>query len=408
MTNYPAVLSRQRPVRNSLRLLDRHLLKSFLVPFALLLFGLIAIWLVADLANYFNDFLDAKVSTQALVNLYVSQLPSVLVLILPVCLLLALLYAIIRLAQANELLAMASTGVSQARIVTTFALVGFLLTAIMGALNYRLAPEADGAKARLIAELTNARDGDGKLKVERYDYAVGYLYANRQAGRLWFVQRLARRGNEPFRGVQVTQQDANGNIVAKFDSPSASYDGATGEWRLERPRVVQFDANGELIAERFPPVEIVRDWPETPSRIAAATQQAQSLGVPELREYLTLNSDGPDSQLAPFRTHLYYRFALPLSCLLLVLVAVPLGMNHARRGVIAGVAVALVIFLTQYFIDRLFLALGQGSRIPPFWAAWGPTLLLAVVALLLLRWRSLNRDRLLTSAGGIRHFFGLG
>lgn len=388
-------------------LLTRYLLRSFLLPFTYLVIGLLAIWLLADLANYLNDFIEAKVPLRGITMLYWRQLPFVLVLIVPVSVMLALLYSVIRLSQANELQAMSGSGVSYARILLPFVVVGLLATATVGILNYQLAPEAEGAKGRLVAELTGSRDGDGKLKVDKFEYATGHLYANRRDARLWYVQRLSKRASEPFRGVQVTQQDAAGNVIAKFDAPSALYDATSRTWKLERPRIVRFNEGGELIGERFPPEEIVRDWSETPAQIAAATLQAQFLGVPELRRYLSINAEDGDAQLAPFRTQLWHRFSFPLVCLALVLVAAPLSMSHARRGVIAGVAGAILILFAFIFFNQLFLALGQGNRLPPFWAAWTPMLTLFLIGFVILRRRTIHQANALTSVQGWKRMLGL-
>ena len=391
-----------------MRLLDRHLLRAFALPFGYLLLGLIAVWLVADLANYLPDFIEAKVSPGAIALLYWRQLPFVLLTIIPVCLLLALLAALVRLSQANELLAMSGAGVGFGRLMLPFLGTGLLLSLACGVLNFKLAPQAEGAKGRLVAELTNARDNDGRLRVERYDYAVGHLYANRRDRRLWYVQRIAKRSDEPLIGVQISQQDADGNVSAKWSAPSARYEAGTHTWRLQRPRVVTFDNAGGILSERFPPEEVITDWSETPARIAASTLQPQFLSVRELRYYLSENADAPAAQLAPFQTHLYYRFALPSVSLLLVLVAAPLTMTFARRRVVAGVVAAILVFFGWFFLDKLFISLGAGSHVPPFWAAWTPSLLLLAVGLVMVRQRAVHVDRPLSSGEGLREFFGFG
>ena len=44
------------------------------------------------------------------------------------------------------------------------------------------------------------------------------------------------------------------------------------------------------------------------------------------------------------------------------------------------------------FLTHFFLALGEGDRIPPLIAAWTPDVLFAAIGLVLLYFRSTNRD----------------
>jgi len=64
--------------------------------------------------------------------------------------------------------------------------------------------------------------------------------------------------------------------------------------------------------------------------------------------------------LAPFATHLQYRIALPWSCVVIALIAAPLGIGYSRRGILSGVASAVLIAFAMNFIMHLFLALGEG------------------------------------------------
>jgi hypothetical protein len=91
--------------------------------------------------------------------------------------------------------------------------------------------------------------------------------------------------------------------------------------------------------------------------------RAEFLSLPELREYLHFNSDFPATLLAPFRTHLQYRLALPWTCLVVVWIAAPLGIGYSRRGVLSSVAAAVVLVFTMNFLTHLFLALGEGDRV---------------------------------------------
>ena len=377
-----------------MRLLDRHLLRSFLLPFTYCELGFFAVWLIFDLSSNVNDFMEARVSPLAILGFYLGQAPTILVLTLPVGLLLALLYCLSRLSQANEIISMLGAGVSLGRVLGPFFAVGILVSLGSTFLNYRLAPEAEARRERELAELQN-----DNARLEKRAFTPGYLFANRADRRLWFVQRMPYDLSQPLEGVQIVQQDASGRIVEKRYAPRATFNEARRTWTLSAPdggvtRSARFDARGDVAGEEFPTTQTLTGLSETPWRIASATLQAEHLSVPALREYLRLNNDFTPALLAPYRTYLQYRWALPWACLVTVLIAAPLGVVYSRRSVLVGVASSIFIFFLILFLDNLFRALGRGDRLPAFWAAWTPELLFGFVGMVLLRVRALNRDRL--------------
>jgi lipopolysaccharide export LptBFGC system permease protein LptF len=120
--------------------------------------------------------------------------------------------------------------------------------------------------------------------------------------------------------------------------------------------------------------------------------RSEFLGIPELQEYLRFNADFPKTLLAPFRTQLQYRWALPWTCLVVTIMAAPLGIGFSRRGILASVAVAIALVFAMNFLTHLFLALGEGDRISPLTAAWAPNAIFFFIGLYLLRLRATNRE----------------
>ena len=137
---------------------------------------------------------------------------------------------------------------------------------------------------------------------------------------------------------------------------------------------------------------VITDWSETPFRLISANLRAEHLSVPELRDYLDYNSDFPGTLLAPFATHLQYRIALPWACAVVALIAASLGVGYSRRGVLSNVAAAILLVFAMNFSMHLFLALGEGARIPTWAAAWTPIAIFAVIGVVLLYYRSTNRE----------------
>jgi lipopolysaccharide export system permease protein len=77
-----------------------------------------------------------------------------------------------------------------------------------------------------------------------------------------------------------------------------------------------------------------------------------------------------------------------------VFIAAPLGIGYSRRGILSSVAVSIILVFSMNFLTHLFLALGEGDRIPPWAAAWTPNAMFAVIGTYLLYLRSTNREGL--------------
>ena len=364
-----------------MRILDRYVLRNFLQVYLYCIAGFISIWLIFDISDNISTFIDERISLLLAVRYYATQVPQVFIILLPVSLLLALLFTLGRMSRANEVVSMLTAGVSLPRVLVPLIGMGLLTVAASMALNYSLAPHADLARKTFLSE---AQARPSRL-------IEGQIFRNRTDARTWFVQNF-RHGGNSFNNVQVLQQDANDNIITDYLATRAFYRPETKTWELENAKVVHYDHTGNIIDEQIYPLLMVEHWSETPFRLGSANERAEFLSLPELREYLHFNADFPATLLAPFRTHLQYRLALPWTCLVVVCIAAPLGIGYSRRGVLSSVAAAVMLVFSMNFLTHLFLALGEGDRISAWTAAWTPNLLFAAIGLYLLYLRASNRE----------------
>ncbi len=364
-----------------MRILDRYVTRNFLQIYFYCIAGFISIWLIFDVSDNISTFIDEHVGLLLVIRYYATQLPQVFIILLPVSLLLSLLFALGRMSRANEIVSMLTAGVSLPRVLLPLIGMGLLTVTASMALNYSLAPHAELARKTFLAE--------AQSRPSRY--IQGQIFRNRTDSRTWFVQNFLPRGNT-FNNVQVLQQDANDNIVTNYVASRANYSPETKNWELKNVKVVHYDHAGNIVDEQIYPSLKIEHWSETPFRLCSANERAEFLSLPELREYLHYNSDFPATLLAPFRTHLQYRLALPWTCLVVVCIAAPLGIGYSRRGVLSSVAAAVLLVFTMNFLVHLFLALGEGARVPAWIAAWTPNILFTVIGLYLLYLRASNRE----------------
>ena len=78
----------------------------------------------------------------------------------------------------------------------------------------------------------------------------GQVFRNRTDNRTWYIARF-RPGSNEFSGVQIVQQDEQENIIRNYIATDAFYEPATKTWRLEKAKVVDYDAAGNITKDKL-------------------------------------------------------------------------------------------------------------------------------------------------------------
>lgn len=366
-----------------MRILDRYVLQKFLLPFVYCFFGFLAIWFIFDLSDNLQDFMQGQVGFATLLRYYQSQIPEIVVLSLPFCALLSLLYSLTSMSRTNEIISMLGAGQSVVRVLFPLFVVGLILTAVSAYFNYESVPHAAMIKKQMLREIKRG----GK---EITTGISGHLFRNREDLRTWFIRRVTV--DNQLMDIEILQEDKNNNIIKIWYAKGAIFDPTSSNWSLARGKFVELNEDGKVTKSEFFDDLVIPGWSETPWRISSSVMNPDYLSVDELHDYLKFNYDFPAKRLAPYRTHLEYRWALPWMCFLAFLIAAPLGIVYSRRGILGVVALAIGLFVLAFLSSYLFIALGKGSRVSPFTAAWAPVIFFFVIGLILLWYRSTNRD----------------
>src|SRR4051812_45951789 len=211
-----------------MRILDRYVLRNFLEPFLLCFFGFLAIWLVFDLYDNGPDFLEYHVALKTILRFYLTQLPAITVLSLPIGLLLALLFALSKMSRHNEIISMLTAGQSLVRVIVPLIIAGIVASGVCFWLNTASAPHADAVKKQMLEEITR-----GSKRAAARETIEGHLFRDRLNNRTWFVRKLRpgsphgendkNRPSAPLLdGVHITQQDPEGHITRKWYAARAT------------------------------------------------------------------------------------------------------------------------------------------------------------------------------------------
>ena len=123
-----------------MKILVRHLFNNLLQPMLYLLMAFTLLFIIADLMDNGSDLLRSGATPGMMIQYYSLQLPSLVIFIVPICLLLATLYSLSMLTRHSEIVAMRASGVSIYRIVRPYMLMGFFCFIFTAVVNEYTGP----------------------------------------------------------------------------------------------------------------------------------------------------------------------------------------------------------------------------------------------------------------------------
>lgn len=366
-------------------ILDRYLTRRFLTMFGICIGALYSIWLLIDLSDNISEFRDSGNVLATMVTYHFTRLPAVLMLLLPYALLLALLESLGKLSTNREVIAIIQAGRSVLRLCMPLVVAGAWCTLFAIGLNYHWAPVAEGSEGDVLMEATgrDAREAD---KV---------LYRNLSTGRLWMVSSFPPdyHKGRALQGVEVTTTNEQDQLVSRLSADRANWDPNTGTWTFHKAVICHYETGRAPYYEVPEGPLVITDWPETPWQIIKPGLSAEFLGVPDLNAWLKTHRRFPQvADPNPYLTHRHYRFALPFTCLITVLLATPLAIHFSRRGAGGGIFLAVVLSFLMMLTSTIILALGESGHLPPALAAWLPNLIFGAIGAFLLHRRISGRS----------------
>jgi len=373
------------------KIMERYVMKSFLQPLVFCFVAFCTLWIVMDLLDNLQDFQSNKIDKAQILMFYLKLVPFIYVTVAPITLLLSTLYALGRMSRTNELISMLGAGKSMMEVLRPIYLVGLYASFLSMAANYHWAPVSAGNKEKLLEGV--------KERINQNVMVMGLMYRNQEDRRTWFVGLVPSDLRENrLRRVEIRQEDENGQLWKSWFCKSAFWWPDTKTWSLYSGVETTYEKGQVVSIQPFEATQsgsMRRDhegWSETPWILLSGSLTPDYLGVPDLLSYLRANESYSTRKLAPYKTHFFYRFAQPWHCMVVILFAAPLAVVFSRRGLVGGMASAVIFFFVLLFLDNLFLNLGKSEHLHPAIAVWLPHLLLGSCGVYLFRIRSQNRE----------------
>ncbi len=353
------------------RLLDRYIIREFVLIFIIAMAGFLFVCLVGDAAERLNDFVDVRAPLKLILLFYFNQVPYYLIFVLPASSLIATLFTLGQFSKHNELTAMLASGVSLGRAFRPIMIVMLGVSAAAFVINETVVPRANRNKEEIRDYQITGRVRPTPGVRRSVDYQG-------EGDRRWMANqfRLADGAFDNVRLIGFTGGPENLRIDYRIDAQSAHYAG-DGRWRFIKGTVRYFHGGGrkETVA-RFDQMELT-SLEERPADFVIESRDPQQMTFVELREEIRrLARNG--IRTARAETELWFKTSLPVANFIIVLFGAPLAVTRRRMGPGVGIALGVVVYMLFMGSYYIFRGMGYSEIISPQAAAWGSNVVFAV------------------------------
>ena len=362
---------------NPFSILNRYLFVEMLPPFFINLAFFSFIFLMKQILDITDMIVNHKVGVVPVFLLLVYTMPYFLQYIIPMSTMMAVLMALLRMSSDNEIMAHKAGGVSIYRLlppVLIFSLSGTLITGYMTI--FGVPSGAERFKTLLFDVATSNLNISLKERTFNDNFKQIMLYVNKidpQSGELHNVL------------IEDSRKSGGGNtVVARRGRLIGEPKEMVYHLRLYDGTISQMDMRDRSSHTiNFETYDIRLDLKDAFSTPGIANQAPDEMTLPTLRAYLKRVRSDKAQYLSALLKY-YKKFSIPVACLAMGLLAMPLGIQARNSKKAFGIGLGLLFFLLYYILLSVGTAFGENGNYPPMVGMWMPNVILGGVGIYLL------------------------
>ena len=355
-------------------IVTKMILKEVALPFFFSLGAMSLLFLIGKLFTHLEPLLAAGISFMEFLKLNLLMLPIFLYILIPICTLLGVLIAFIRLSKESEIIALFACGISPGRIVAPVVLISMAAFITGLVISGLVVPQAKRQTSNFMNAITEKALMRGLPEKQFFTPMKGLTF---------FVDK-ATQGRR-YQGIYI--KDARGkamtySILAKRGSLSTDIKSGKMALELIDGRLVRIDQNYNM-------ADTISFQRYILSLMASSRSDKKRRGeMTTLELYHAAHTPGVSKRdRTKYLIEFHKRIGVPFGALLLGLLAAPLGIFFGRGGISTGVCAGLSAFLAYYLSILFGTTLADEGTLTPALGVWLPNLIfsgLTIYSLVLL------------------------
>jgi lipopolysaccharide export system permease protein len=349
-----------------IRILDRMVLSSFFRLFVLSIFATPPLFILGDVTENLDRYLDRGLTLFQVAYAYLWMLPLYLQWSFPVAALIAAVFTVHNMTLHREVVAAKAGGISFHRLIRPVLVGGAILMVVALTLSEVVPITFRVANAILQNEPPRGWRADFVYQSDR--------------GLALAVTRMTL-DDARMTGIVAIQRGAHGEPLVHVEAETAGYSPGEG-WTFYSGTLRQIEGPDTVRSYKFQSLRIA-GLTETPAELLESPRHEEEMTYRELGRFAAIveRSGGQPKKLMVSREQ---RVSIPVATLIIILFGTPLATSSKRGGTAYGIGISLGTTMLYLLMFKVAAGFGAGGTIPPLWAAWAPNALFLAMGLVLM------------------------
>ena len=357
------------------KIISRYIFKEMLAPFALCVLFFTFLFLMAEMIKIVNWIVNYNVSLGIVCAAILFTIPFLLTFVLPMSVMVAVMLTFLRLSTDNEIIALKSCGLGIFRLLAPVVIFGLIGAALTMALTLFAVPWGRGSLENLAYKVAASNISVG-LRERTFNDSFKNM--------VLYVNQIDHQRNE-IKDIFI-EDKRRPEVVVTIVAPAGALLMDPEQLKLQ---LQLFDGNiyQTDIVERssnaihFNTYNLNLDLGELISDVEKPKyRHRESLNLKDLRERIDVFEETHPAKNRA-RMTLHRRFAIPTACLVLALLALPLGIQARSTKPFLSMILGLSFFLLYYLLLTAGYTFGERGIIPAAVSMWLPNGLMAVIGI---------------------------
>ncbi|MBT8236593.1 MAG: LptF/LptG family permease [Bacteroidia bacterium] len=353
-------------------ILDKYILKRYLVTFAMMLLLFIPIGIMLNLAEQIGRMIDNEAPLGEIVMYYVNFTIYVGSLLFPIFLFLSIIFFTSKLASNTEIVAILSSGVSFGRFLRPYWIGASIIAVIMFFLAMFIVPRSSvgfnefkfkylkkGTKDRVTNNIFNQLNESDFIYVSNFD-------PNRQIGYNFTFEHFGQEDKLDYKisaaNIRWMPEDSLYRLTS-YTKRKLRGDTEVIETKRRLDTLFNFRIND------LTPVSYIAETKDL-FQLNKFIEDQKRKGASNINTYVLVS---------------YRRWALPIAAFILTIIGVSVSSVKRRGGMGVNLAFGIGVAFLYIFFDKVFGTLAEQSGFSPLLAVVLPNILFGIFAIYLLQ-----------------------